>query len=354
MVLPEARIGEDALFIVKENDMKGHILLEMGKLTMSARQDNMLREALVNAGMPVSDEMLSLGRDMLTHNIPVDARSLQRAAFFRFTPHEAALPADGVIFLLNEEFPAERGLVNAFNKVYSRRRLLTKSLTQIIEAVSAAQPERRVALVKTLLPDCTGDNTAHEAKLALEKKLFLNLNGSKPAPDDYYRELSETLNRLRERLKNETGALTDAVGDALDTLRVMGLIRKRRMLYQLPFITKQEGPACHAELTVFKNPDASRSYGALGAVDTLTLRRTEFYIQKANGRLSLTFRCESDRVLNLLNSNLPKLTQALKNIPIGNITFDKPAEPFTFTSPEPYAEAPVQESVKRFTFDMRV
>jgi hypothetical protein len=155
-------------------------------------------------------------------------------------------------------------------------------------------------------------------------------------------------------MKDETDGPTEAIENASDALKIMGLIGKRRRYFQIPFITQPEGPASHAELTVFGGPDSSRSYSALAAVDTLYLKRTEFYIRKINGQVTLSFRCENDRALSLLSAGASKLRQALKNIPIGSVTFEKLTEPFAFTGPEPYTEAPAQEGVKRFTFDMRV
>jgi hypothetical protein len=372
LVLPEARIGEDALFIVKENDMKGHILLEMGKLTTTARQDNMLKEALRHAGMHVNEETLALGRAMLDNHLPVNAHSLQRAAFYRFTPSEGAnTPMDGVVFLLKENFPLEQQAVNVFNKVLSQPKLLLESVTKIIDEAAALPEGQRVAVLKTLLPEIfektpVREIPAREVNAALHKMLFLPLYGAKPTLRRYYRELGDTLQRLdeavqvREASEPLSPGLKEAVANARDTVKLMEYIDTGREYYQIPFIAQPDGQARMAELHVFKDKkpsgDGSRSYSALISLDTVGLKHTEVYIQKTGGQASLVFRCDTDRALSVLSAAGSKLTQALKekNIAVSALSFSKITEPFELTDQEPYTEPPKQENVKRFTFDMRV
>ncbi|MCL2188368.1 MAG: hypothetical protein FWC16_07655 [Defluviitaleaceae bacterium] len=91
MVLPDARIGEDSVFLVKENDGEGRIVLEMVRLAAQTKQDNMLREALHNAGISVTKENLTLGRQMLNAGIPVDTSTLHNAALHRLHTNPNAL-----------------------------------------------------------------------------------------------------------------------------------------------------------------------------------------------------------------------------------------------------------------------
>jgi len=79
-VLPDARIGEESLFVVQENDFKGRIVLKMVKINTEARQTKMLTEALINAGISPIPEMIELSHAIINAGLPVDAPTLQRAA----------------------------------------------------------------------------------------------------------------------------------------------------------------------------------------------------------------------------------------------------------------------------------
>jgi hypothetical protein len=79
-VLPEARIGEESLFYVQENDMEGRIILKMMKLDTEVRKTKMLTEALSNARLAHTPEMIELARAIINAGLPADADTLQKAA----------------------------------------------------------------------------------------------------------------------------------------------------------------------------------------------------------------------------------------------------------------------------------
>ncbi|MCL2603974.1 MAG: hypothetical protein FWD90_05810 [Defluviitaleaceae bacterium] len=91
LVLPDARIGEESGFLVRENDFEGRIVLEMVKLPPEIKQDNMLREAMRHAGITVSPDSLAFGRRMLAAGIPVEAATLQNIALHRLADDPLAL-----------------------------------------------------------------------------------------------------------------------------------------------------------------------------------------------------------------------------------------------------------------------
>ena len=88
MVLPEARIGEESLFSVRENDFEGKIVLEMVKYDADTKITNMLTSALKNAGITATDEMLKLARVLIDNELPVDAKTLNKAAFLALNERE--------------------------------------------------------------------------------------------------------------------------------------------------------------------------------------------------------------------------------------------------------------------------
>ena len=108
LVLPEARIGEESMFAVRENDFEGRIVLEMVKLPPETKMVNMLREALQNAGLVPNPENLAMGKNIIDNGLPVDASTLQKAAFFTYAKARGLgqLGAEAVVFLLRENMPA--------------------------------------------------------------------------------------------------------------------------------------------------------------------------------------------------------------------------------------------------------
>jgi len=91
LVLPDARIGEDTVFLVRENDFEGRIVLEMVKLAPQTKQDNMLREALHHANLSPSHENLAWGRKLLAAGLPVDSATLHNACLNKIATNPNAL-----------------------------------------------------------------------------------------------------------------------------------------------------------------------------------------------------------------------------------------------------------------------
>jgi hypothetical protein len=91
LVSPDARIGEESVFLVRENDFEGRIVLEFVKLTPQVKQENMLREALDNAGLSSSLENITFGQKMLNAGIPVEATTLQNTTLHRLMVDPLAL-----------------------------------------------------------------------------------------------------------------------------------------------------------------------------------------------------------------------------------------------------------------------
>ncbi|MDR0272200.1 MAG: hypothetical protein LBI27_02650 [Clostridiales bacterium] len=101
-VLPEARIGEESLFCVQENDLEGRIVLKMVKIDSELRKTKMLTEALINAGVAPTDKMLELARAIINNGLPVDTPTLQKAA--ALTADEDS--AEDIISFLLKNIPA--------------------------------------------------------------------------------------------------------------------------------------------------------------------------------------------------------------------------------------------------------
>ncbi|MCL2049918.1 MAG: hypothetical protein FWG87_14445 [Defluviitaleaceae bacterium] len=99
-VLPEARIGEESLFVVQENDLEGRIVLKMVKIAPEILRKNMLTQALLNAGLAPTPQSSELAYRILMSGLPADTPTLQRAVALL-----AELGIDEIIALLLEEIP---------------------------------------------------------------------------------------------------------------------------------------------------------------------------------------------------------------------------------------------------------
>lgn len=99
LALPDARIGEESIFAVRENDFEGRIILEMVRPNDTAKQENLLREVMYHAGLPATTQLLQLGHLLLDAGLPADGFTLQNPLLYRLLdcplailhadPHEA-------------------------------------------------------------------------------------------------------------------------------------------------------------------------------------------------------------------------------------------------------------------------
>lgn len=103
MVLPEARIGEESLFCVQENDFEGRIVLKMVKLDSEIRKTKMLADVLANAKIPATPEMLELAHAIIDNGLPADASTLQKASLLLMS-QEMEIPE--IIESLLKDLPA--------------------------------------------------------------------------------------------------------------------------------------------------------------------------------------------------------------------------------------------------------
>jgi hypothetical protein len=381
-VLPEARIGEESLFLVKENDFKGQIKMEMLKPDPVARQSGMLREALRNAGLFVTEENMNLARAILENDLPVDAQTLLRAVFFKYA-NQTETPADRVVFLLRENFPAESASLQILEKILRQPDLLGKNLLQIADALAGDKSPEAREIIRALFtsepdfpPDSSFDFPDEPKRLQnlLRKHFFLMINNSdspvrvKPSParglNRYYNEVYESVSRALSEITAK--AIKHPAAERMETvkeaLRFMEQTDKHREYFQIPFMTGPQEEPKQAELFVFKDAkrasDPAKPATALISLETLSFGRAEVYIQKSGNEARLDFRLTDEETVKTFNANSPKLTRALreKNITVSGLSFQKSDGVFTLLSPEPGGQNDAQkkELPKRFTFDMRV
>jgi hypothetical protein len=91
LVMPDARIGEESVFRVRDNDFEGHIVLEMVKFTDELKQDNMLSELLRHTNLAATDETLFFGRTLLAAGMPAEPFTLTHPVLQRLVHCPCAL-----------------------------------------------------------------------------------------------------------------------------------------------------------------------------------------------------------------------------------------------------------------------
>ena len=305
-VLPDARIGEESGFLVKENDYEGRIVLEMMKVDPLTKKTNMLISALENAGLGVTNEMLEIGHAIVDNGIAVDAESLHRAAFFA---HALDGNIEPILFLLREGFPAETEFSDAMSLILNEPRILSECL----EANSLQSF------------DPTGGNlsTARYLKEVFEK-IYLT-NAHKPS------ELNEK---------------------ALCLIRFMSRVKSRTYV-QVPFASPNHHSVLRSELHLSSKNALS---SAAITVDTASLGRIEVFVDKGYGRCQLEVKGSSVAALGVLKRNFSQLSSALSRLGHNaTVTKFEPIKmPFTILTPMTRAKSESKPAPERFTFDMRV
>ncbi|MDR1533001.1 MAG: flagellar hook-length control protein FliK [Clostridiales bacterium] len=251
-ILPEARIGEETIFMVKEN-LKGQVLLEMLKPGADVMQKNIIKEALANLFLPVTEENIALAKALIENNLPLTKEMLEKALFIKYSAGagiSGTLDMDKILFLIKEGFPLSADSAAALNRALEggfalkgNLAALAELLTQlpdtplkrgILEALlpdgvpttlpEAGEPDlepaeeqapaiprelREERLVTAELLNRLAAETSPQAREALlndlraelKKAMFIPLDGDTVKnPGEYYKDLAEIVKLLTERL----------------------------------------------------------------------------------------------------------------------------------------------------------
>lgn len=313
LVSPGARIGEESYFRVKVNNFDGLIQLEMVKGTPEERQDNLLQEAIKDAGMFNAPETMEIGRALMEKNLPLDSFTMQKAVFFKH--HDPSPGMERSLFLLQEDFPPDAASLRALDTALNPGMHLSKMLEGI-------------------------------------KGTHLSLDEVSVKPlKQYYQELNETLCQLRKHVSNEENSpslkdMMQKLDLIQENLTFMQKVSKQVRYYQIPFISK--GKTGQGELFMYRDGKA------VIALDTDNLGRVEVVTDKDDKQLSFQFRGDSNEILSLIQLERNILSKMLnqKGFKISKLEFVKREERTTVLTPGPAAEA--RQEAKRYAFDMRV
>jgi len=125
IVMPEARIGDEVIFVVKEN-VRGQLLLELARSseTKPVVGAGVLRDALAAAEMPETTENVRLVGQLIHHHAPIHAEALRNAAYFMFT--EPSITPKQLAFLVKENMPPSERTLALFHAQSAWTRRLTR------------------------------------------------------------------------------------------------------------------------------------------------------------------------------------------------------------------------------------
>ncbi len=350
-VLPDARIGEETFFSVKEN-LNGQIVLEMLKAGEEKLQTGIIKEALKNAGMFATNENINIVRSLINSQLPIDQSTIQKAAFFNYA--QKGLPIDGILFLIKENFQATVKNVDTLNGIINRDFLMDKSLNELEELISKIEDKSLRAEISELVKP-------------LQKKLHLKITDGKSLENisELYKEIDEKANEIMLKQKSlssfsdtNTRGVFEKAENISDNIQFMNQINNYKNYIQIPFSVK--GNENNAELTIFKgnkkNKNSNENISALIALEYEEIGRVEVFVNKFSMNLSFQFRAEQDGTLKLVSQNFAKLSQILveKGFKIANFQFKKMSEPFKLTDEMPSQNKEQTKTNKRYSFDMRV
>ncbi len=351
LILPEARIGEEAVFIVKDN-ANGQILLEMQKSQGDGVKDVIIKEALTAAGMDTADENTEVLRTLMSNNLPLDKETVQKAVYFRLTQPD--LTDKEIAFLIKEQIPPSEGSLAVFNRISKGTLSLRDELKNLAdEILNISDRELKKALASAILNKDTETFDNNRLRSALYKKISLPFSKENPLKNlnGFFKELGDVLKKLTETAsKTPEREITKQISQIKDSLLFMSHSGHEKIFMQIPMFfndTLQQ-----AELTVLK--DGKRALKDRATVflslDLLNLGKVEVFVEKDYRNLSIDFWTENNP--KLLKERLPELGLMLNRLgyKITALNLRRPEKITLTTGPDNKPPEPP----RRYSFDMRV
>lgn len=237
----------------------------------------------------------------------------------------------------------------------------------------ALEPETAEANRHTLKTASTPDN-ADNAKntgvanygrfdalsKAVRSKFFVDLEkGGLREIGKTYKELDKTCAELLSVVRKSGGfpEIEKTLAAIRENLEFMSKIQNFKEYVQIPFMRDERENEC--ELHVFRNKKSAGasdgSASALLALDYNTLKHVEVFITKTINSVSLQFRAENGRTLNILGANMHRLSDAVRaaGFSLSGVSYKKLGEKFDVAKmPEGHKSAGGE--IKRYSVDMRV
>jgi len=367
MTSPDARIGDKAVFLVKEA-MPGQIMLEFLRSGGTSQvSGSIIKEALAAANMQFTPENSTLIDQLVAHNLPIDNHSVQRAAFFRYSMPDA--PFTQIAFLMENNFAPIERTVEIFQGLLGGMDIQTE--IEALRSNAAALPIEMQEQIEII----------SQGKLAMDVAVSQDFGRYMSELRTFVKEM---LAFLHENVQNDqnglqsTASLTESqtatmrqslsnIGDILD---FTANIDNTKQYCQIPFVIA--GRENMAELHVMKRKHAKRHAAkdkgknatALISLNMPALGRVEVLVNKADRDVKLQFRSDSGITLYAINGGGAKLSEMLtdKGFSLTGIALKMIDERFDITRPvsadnkTSKAKNTDNEALgpKRYSFDMRV
>jgi len=351
---PDARIGDKAAFVVR-NNTPGQILLEFlrtpvvsGSNEANQASASIVKEALGAANMQYTQANNDLIQQMVAFNLPIDHHSVQRAAFFSYNMPNVSF--SHIAFLIENNFAPIDSTVDVFKGMLEGKLDIKNEIYKLstaIEAMDGGIKEGLTAIFK--------------GKLALD---VVNMQNSA----QFLNELREAAEEARvflqqsgQKAQDQSAAVRQALTNIADILDFSANIDHTKNYYQIPFIIDQRENM--AELHILKRKGAKKANDknatALIALDMAHLGRIEIMVNKNAKNVGLQFRSDRGLSLYAVNSNAGKLSDALgdKGYLLTNISLKMIEEKFDITSDkgeQKTVKTASEAGGKRYSFDMRV
>ena len=330
MVQPEARIGEESLFSVRENDFNGRVVLEIVKLPPEELRSKMLTSTLDGAGIPPTPEMMAIGSAIIDSGLAVEADEMKKISYLMSSEASEELTqselADCAVFMLREKMPIEPDVVKSLVRALKNPGFLMEVISYLdLQDILVA-------------PGSQSASRVFPASLSAFYQLI-------------YAAAAKKLNR-----EDTPADIKDKMRDLMNFITFMGSVRTRSY-YQIPFVISGKPRLAEVHMSP-SAPSVDDSVAVVVATDTENLGRVEVLINKSHGGISLQLCGDNDYTLKRLTAAFPVLSNALaaKGNRVVGADYKRISNPFTIISPFPgdnpsQKDAPTQ---KRYTFDMRV
>lgn len=358
LVMPDARIGDMASFVVKENK-KGQISLQFLK-GAGGVSSGVVKEALAAANMPATPDNISVVKDLVANSMPIDFNNLQTAAFFK-NSMPAGTPFEHVQFLMDNNFPPTEHVVKTFTKMHTGEITLTGETAQMTAILESAE---------------FAEFTKNSPKAAEWEGIINNFKALNPpsaeGPNNYLQNL-ETISKEIANMSREEGqeALGQRAGNVADVIEFAKNITETKYYYQFPFSAEDREHLTHLHVFKKQGQAADKTGGkdatALIALDMAHLGRVEIYVNKNDKNVNLQFRSDKGSTLTKVTQNSLDLSELLKDkgYILTNLKTKKLDEKFDLPQNDAAAEATKKPKWwgktageppegKRYSFDMRV
>lgn len=399
LINPDLRIGEKAVFTVKESNA-GQIFVEISKTEEGTA--NFIKELLNNAEMPVTKENIELVKFLIDNNMPVDKETISDALYFKYANEENINKSgenlitdttgknvlmknsdvfelngtlgkesmsksdvlEKVLFLLKEEMPAGKVSVDTLNRLIDNHTGLKYEFSSIASKISKLPDDELKNKLLDILEIDKNDLNSKNIQKAVREKLFFSEDDFKSHKNisDKFEKIfeissksSEIISKMPEDIHNNT--VKQSFDNIRNDLSFMKEIDNYKQYIQIP--VNVNGRESECELHIFKNSKNNKNFSqkasVLLALDYFFVGKIDAFIEKTDKNLAFQFRCERKETINIIKKNINELSNMLGNygFRITNIAYKEKDETFNIIKSKNGGNAK-KDSNRRYSFDMRV